>query len=144
MLPKQWDASEFQEAVKAIPTFHMTLVDRPNIQFLPLRDLPMRPTQQDTEERKPDFIRLCEQVDWLVGAIYKLQKDVEAMRPDESGPDNYDMTAEQVRDLILANYKLGVPFYPSDVADDHGLDYDTVVQAMNMLRKEGRMKDEGT
>lgn len=85
---------------------------------------------------------LSEKVDWLVGAVHNMSK-LETTGGDESGPDNYDMTAEQVRDLILENYKLGVPFYPSDVADDHGLDYDTVVQAMDMLRKEGRLKKGG-
>ena len=52
------------------------------------------------------------------------------------------MTAEQVRKLILDNYELGESFYPSDIADKHGLDYDTVLEAIEMLRKERRIKDE--
>ena len=61
--------------------------------------------------------------------------------PDESGPDNYDMTAEQVRDLIVEKYEVGKPVYPSDVADDHNLDYDTVLEAVELLRKEGQIDD---
>ena len=75
--------------------------------------------------------------------VKEIQEALKAGDFAEEGPDNYDKTPEQVRDLIIANYKLGVPFYPSDVADDHGLDYDTVVQAMDILRKEGRLKDGG-
>ncbi len=64
------------------------------------------------------------------------------MAANEGGPDNYDMTAKQIKDLILDNYELGKPVYPSDIADDHGLDYDAVLEAIDMLRKEHRIKDE--
>lgn len=81
-------------------------------------------------------------MDWLVGAVREIKKSLETRNADESDPDNYDMPVEQVRELILENYKLGESFYPSDIADKHGLDYDTVLEAIDILRKERRIKDE--
>ena len=59
----------------------------------------------------------------------------------EDAPNNYDMTASQIRDLILDKVGLDKPFYPSDLAMDYGLDFDAMLEAVDMLRREGRIVD---
>lgn len=105
---------------------------------------PMQPTYYRVEMRELQYnvVVLRERVEWLVAAVQDIMKSLEARSLDESGPDNYDMDPEQIRQLILKNYKLGESFYPSDIADKHGLDYDAVLEAIDLLRKERRIKDE--
>lgn len=62
----------------------------------------------------------------------------------EDTPDHSDMKADEIKDLILRKYDLSKLTYPSDIAFDHGLDYDEVLAAVELLRKEGRVQyDEG-
>ena len=97
---------------------------------------------KETQE-PPEYIRmLLERIARLEATVRDIKKLLEANTVADDGPDNYDMTAEQIRDLIVANYRLGIPVYPSDIADEHGLDYDATLAAIGMLRKEGRIKDE--
>ena len=101
------------------------------------------------QKLQTDVKQLNEQIDWLMcavhdmmkmeGTINDIKKILEAMQEDENVPDNYDMTAERIRDLILEKYDLSKPTYPSDVAEEHGLDYDEVLKAVDLLRKEGRV-----
>ena len=67
-----------------------------------------------------------------------IQEVLEVVKADKNSPDNYDMSPEQIKDLILAKYDLSKLTYPSDIAFDHGLDYDAVLKAVELLRKEGR------
>ena len=60
---------------------------------------------------------------------------------EEITDDNYNMTLSQIQDLILKTVDRDKPFYPSDVAMEHGLDFDKVDEAIDMLRKEGRIID---
>lgn len=105
---------------------------------------PTQPTHCRAETRKLRYnvAGLRERVDWLVAAVRDIKWSLEARSLDECGPDNYDMDAEQVRRLILENYELGECFYPSDIADKYGLNYGAVLEAIDMLRKERRIKDE--
>ena len=57
--------------------------------------------------------------------------------PDET----YNMTSDKIRDLMIEKVELDKPFYPSDIATEHGLDYDRVLETIEMLRKEGRIID---
>ena len=101
------------------------------------------------QKLQTDVKQLNEQIDWLMraahdmkkmeGTINDIKKILEAMQEGENVPDNYDMTAEQIRDLILEKYDLSKPTYSSDVAEEHGLDYDEVLKAVDLLRKEGRV-----
>lgn len=143
-MPKQWDMDEFQEEMRAASVSHVAWLDKPIPHFSLLRDLSRQSTRHGPEAREPDLMLLCEQVNWLVGAVHKIQKNMEAGQPKGAGPDNYDMTVEQVRDLIRAKYEPGKSVYPSDIANEHNLDYDTVVEAIDLLWKEHRAKDGGT
>lgn len=75
--------------------------------------------------------------------IADIKKMLEPSRVGNDITDNYDMTVEQIRDMILEKYDLLKPVYPSDIADDNGLDYDAVIEAIEMLRRDGRVKYEG-
>ena len=105
---------------------------------------PMQPTYYRAymRELQHNVAGLRGRVDWLVAAVRDIKRSLEAKSLDECGPDNYDMDAEQVRQLILENYELGECFYPSDIADKYGLEYGAVLEAIDLLREERRIKDE--
>lgn len=52
-------------------------------------------------------------------------------------PDNYDMSVEDIKKLLAKECKSGQQYYPSDIALDHGLDYDKVLEAVASLKEEG-------
>lgn len=52
---------------------------------------------------------------------------------------NYDMPVGEVKDIILRECPKGELFYPSDIAEKHGINYDTVDEAIEMLDREGRI-----
>lgn len=54
--------------------------------------------------------------------------------------ENYDMPVNEVKDIILKECSGGT-FYPSDISEKHGVDYDTVAEAVEQLRKEGRVAE---
>lgn len=54
---------------------------------------------------------------------------------------NYNMPVDEVKSLILKECAAGKPFYPSDVAKKHEVNYDTVDEAVEQLRKEGRIAE---
>ena len=56
---------------------------------------------------------------------------------DEEPIDIREIPIDEIKKLILAERGDGKPFYPSDVAFEHHLDYDAVLEAMDVLRKEG-------
>ena len=55
-------------------------------------------------------------------------------------PDNYDMSVEDIKKLIARECKPGQQYYPSDLAFEHGLNYDTVLDAVASLEEEGRVQ----
>ena len=60
------------------------------------------------------------------------------------GPDNQHLTAEQVKPLIMEHCRQRHPFksfYPSDIADEYGLDYEAVHTAVEHLKREGKLKE---
>ena len=88
----------------------------------------------------------------VMNEIQNLRKDVAQLRDlirdmaqsqdtpvNSDTPDNYDMTPEQVKEIILEKVGLNRSFYPSDLSMKYGLDFDTVLEAVEILRQEGRI-----
>ena len=55
--------------------------------------------------------------------------------------ENYDMPVGEVKDIILGEYTKGEMFYPSDISEKHGVNLDTVDEAVEQLKKEGHIAD---
>lgn len=113
-----------------------TGITRPLTEREELQSSLMRLSEQ-VERLSERMGQMSERVDWLVGAVHNMSK----AKPTggEDGPDNYDMKAEEIKNLIQEKYDLSKPTYPSDVANDHGLDYNEVLKAVDLLCKEGRV-----
>lgn len=60
---------------------------------------------------------------------------------DFEGYDVREMPVDEIKKLLLDKMGGGEPFYPSDIATDYNLDYDAVMEAVGVLRKEGRIKE---
>ena len=58
----------------------------------------------------------------------------------ESSSDNFTLTNTQIKELVLDETRDGRPFYPSDIAMEHGLDLEAVVTAVEELRDEGKLE----
>lgn len=52
-----------------------------------------------------------------------------------------EMSVEEIKKLILTKMDKSKPFYTSDVADEHNLDYDAVAEAVEELLREGRLEE---
>ena len=55
--------------------------------------------------------------------------------------DELDLTKDQIKEIILNKTKLGEIFYPSDIANNFGLDLVKVMDAISELKKEGKLSD---
>ena len=55
----------------------------------------------------------------------------------QDGPDNSDMSVEDIKTLITKECKAGQQYYPGDIAYEHGLDYDRVLEAVTSLKEDG-------
>ena len=75
-----------------------------------------------------------EDVEWIKQAVRII---IDNLDDGEDAPNNRDMTPNEIKELILAEVGLDKPFYPSDLAEEYGLDLDAVDEAVDMLRKEG-------
>ena len=73
-------------------------------------------------------------------AMRELMESHLGLQDEPDAPDNYDMSVEGVKSLLLKVCKQGSKFYPSELAVEHGLDYDTVLEAVASLKKEGRVE----
>lgn len=80
--------------------------------------------------------QLLKRLDVLQSKIQDLQETLESYLDVQDEPDNYDMSVEEVKKLILKECKRGEEYYPGEFSLKHGLDYDTVVEALNSLQKE--------
>ena len=95
------------------------------------------------QEQKANLTAMQKQIDSVASAVQDIKAALDV--PNNNGLDNYSMSPEQAKALIVANYPLGVPVYPSDIAIDNGLEYKTVLAAIDPTA-EGRpdkMKDDG-
>ena len=59
------------------------------------------------------------------------------------GPDNQHLTAEQVKPLIMEHCRQSPSksFYPSDISEQYGLDFEAVHTAVECLKREGKLKE---
>ena len=85
---------------------------------------------------------LMEDMEWVKEGIRHIIQTLEDSSIEEELPDSYDMTPDQIKDLMLEKVQVGEPFYASDIAGKYGLDYDAVVAAIDKLRTEGRINDD--
>ena len=85
---------------------------------------------------------LSNDVGRLANDIHAIRKTIGAHEVIEaiSTSNNFNMTQTQVRELILNETSDGKPFYPSDIAMEHGLDLEVVVNAVDNLRNEGKLR----
>lgn len=89
-----------------------------------------------------DIVGLKENIMVLQNEMKTIRELLESHLVIQDEPDNYDMTPDQIRDLILEKVQVGVPFYASDIASKYGLDYDAVVTAIEQLRAKGKINDD--
>ena len=87
-----------------------------------------------------DMADMREDIGKLLDKMDTLSESLESNLDVHDKPDNHGMKAEEIKNLILKEYDLSKPTYPSDVADKHGLDYDEVLAAVELLRKEGQVE----
>ena len=89
-------------------------------------------------ETRNEVRNLKEDVAWMRNIIRKNMQNQDILVSNEI-PDNYDMTPEQIKEMILEKIGVDKPFYPSDFAIEQGLDFEAVIKAIEMLRQEGRI-----
>lgn len=81
-------------------------------------------------------------VELMKGDIRNIMKKLDDVT-NEDGElrETEKMPVGDIKNLILTEMEVDKPFYPSDVALDHNLDYDDVLEAVELLRREGHIKD---
>lgn len=52
---------------------------------------------------------------------------------------NFNLDKASVRKIILKETSVGQIFYPSDIADKHNLDLETVMDVMSELKENGQV-----
>lgn len=93
----------------------------------------------------------------LQNMVQSMQQDIRAIRNDvrdllrkldDKEWEDYgepeeivEMSVDEIKKLILTKMDKSKPFYPSDVADDYNLDYDSVTEAVEELLCEGYLKE---
>ena len=53
---------------------------------------------------------------------------------ENAGENNFDLDKESVKKIILKEISVGQIFYPSDIANEHNLDLETVMDVMSELK----------
>lgn len=129
-------------ALSDAPTTEPTLRNVPSGRRR-LRNMESMPDEHSTqiENLHEQVHTLVDNMDWVKEGIRTILQKLEDESAWDKPPDNYDMTASQIKDLILEEVGLDKPFYPSDLAMEYGLDLDAVYEAVNILRAEGRVID---
>lgn len=56
----------------------------------------------------------------------------------------FDISKDEIKDMILKATKVGESFYPSDIANKFGLDLKTVIEVIDELKREGNISDSQT
>ena len=70
-----------------------------------------------------------------------MMQKIDEATTEEVSDETYNMASDEIRDLMVEKVELDKLFYPSDIAIEYGLDYDRVLKAIDILRKEGRIID---
>ena len=92
----------------------------------------------DAEEDLREQVQMLrEDVAWIREAMRLIIQNLD----EGDVPANHNMTPNEIKNLILTEVGLDKPFYPSDLAEEYGLDLDAVDEAVDMLRKEGRVAE---
>lgn len=68
-----------------------------------------------------------------------MMQKIDDATTEEISDETYNMTPDEIRNLMVEKVELDKSFYPSDIAIEYGLDYDKVLKAIDILRKEGRI-----
>lgn len=116
--------------------------------------LPDRPQLPDTGEwfyyltqAISDLQKLMQTVQQDVNNIKMDMRDLRSQLDDKwyggfgESEEIVEMSIDDIKKLILDRLDEDKPFYPSDIAMDHNLDYDAVTKAVNMLRREGHIQE---
>lgn len=84
-------------------------------------------------------LELCNLLERVLTRQYTFQQILESHGLDQiqqdNGEDNFDLDKESVKELILKETRVGQIFYPSDLANDYGLDLKTVMEVMSELKE---------
>ena len=70
-----------------------------------------------------------------------MMQKIDDVTAEDVSDETHNMTPDEIRDLMVEKVELDKSFYPSDIAIKYGLDYDRVLKAIDILRKEGRIID---
>lgn len=87
-----------------------------------------------------DIAELKEDVMGLQDEMKTIRELLESHLDVQDEPDNYDMSVEDIKKLIAKECKPGQQYYPGDLAFEHGLNYDAVLEAVASLKEEGRVQ----
>ena len=87
-----------------------------------------------------DNVALRENVMRLQDEVKTVRELLESRLDKQDEPDSYDMPVEDIKKLITKECKPGQQYYPGDLAFKHGLNYDTVLEAVASLKEEGHVQ----
>ena len=121
--------------------FRFELMHRRSAEALKHPSMQDEPLYERVRRLQEQMQVLMEDMEYIKEGMRMVMQKLEDDDAGEDAPNNYDMTASQIRDLILDKVGLDKPFYPSDLAMDYGLDFDAVLEAVDVLRREGRIVD---
>ena len=96
-------------------------------------------------DNQDEFMQLGAELCDLLEVVLRNEWAVESSEPEKMSEsnieDNFSLSIEGVKKIILEDVRPGQVFYPSDVADKHGLDLRTVVEAVNELKEGGQVSE---
>ena len=93
---------------------------------------------------KDKAAKLCDIIDELQfngvavsSAMYEFIKGIKKRHGIVDPPDNTSLSPREIAKLILKECEHGKSYYPSELADKHGLDYEKTLKAIDILRDKG-------
>lgn len=102
---------------------------------------------QLTPESVPSIMSVLKTMQQDIKEIKKDMSDLRGKLDDkrytgfEEPVEIVEMPIDDIKKLILDRLDGDKPLYPSDIAMDHNLDYDAVLEAVDMLRREGHIEE---
>ena len=87
-----------------------------------------------------DSVEIKENIMRLQDEIKTMRELLESRLDVQDEPDNYDMSVEDIKKLIVKECTLGQQYYPGDLAFEYGLNYNAVLEAVASLKEEGRVQ----
>ena len=86
-------------------------------------------------------IRMGKDVEIMKGDMRNILRKLDDMEGSWEPQETEEMSVDEIKKLILDEVGVDKPFYPSDVALKHNLDYDAVLEAVEALRRDGRIRE---